>query len=115
VLIEREIRHEPLQPAVFFFHLPQAAQFTHAQMRVLLLPGVKGRVTHPELSAKVADWGAAFRLSDRVDNLFLREFRPLHGPTPFVEDRRSCHVTLVLTCRRFPGRRHLPSMLQGKL
>ena len=28
------------------------------------------------------------------------------GPLPFVEDRRSRHSTLVLTCRRFPRRRH---------
>jgi len=35
VFIEREIGHEPFQPAVLLFHLPQSAEFAHAQMRVL--------------------------------------------------------------------------------
>jgi hypothetical protein len=38
-------------------------------------------------------------LADRVHDLFLRELRPLHGSAPFVSDRRSCHRTLVMTCR----------------
>ena len=74
-------------------------------MRVLLFPIVEGRVTHPELPAEVADRGVGVGLSDRVQDLFLGELLPLHGSAPFVRDRRSRHVTLVLTCRRFRGRR----------
>lgn len=38
--------------------------------------------------------------------LFFRKLRPLHRSAPFVEDRRRCQSTLVLSCRRFRGRRH---------
>ena len=38
-------------------------QFAHAQMRILLFPGVKGRVTDAELPAEVADRGARSRLA----------------------------------------------------
>ena len=63
----------------FFFELPQPAQFAHAQVRLLLFPSIEGRVTHPELPAEVADGGAGVGLSDGVDDLLLRKFRPLHG------------------------------------
>ena len=78
-------------------------QLAHAQVSVFPLPGIEGTVTHPELPAEVADQGAGFGLADRVDDLFLRELRPLHGSTPFVEDHRICHRTPVLTCRRSWG------------
>ncbi len=42
VLVEREVRDEPFQPAVFFLQLTEAPQLTHAQVGVLLFPGVEG-------------------------------------------------------------------------
>ena len=47
--------------------------------------------------------GAGFGLSEGIDDLLFREFRPLLRSAPFVEDRRSCLLTLVLSCRRFQG------------
>ncbi len=73
MLVEREVRDEPFEPAIFFFHLPEPPQLAHAEVRVLLLPGVEGRVTHPELPAEVADRGAAFGLADGIDDLLFRE------------------------------------------
>jgi hypothetical protein len=73
VLVEREIGDEPFQSTVFFFQLPEPAQFTPPQVGVLFLPGVEGGVTPPELPAEVADRGAGFCLSDRVHDLFLLE------------------------------------------
>ena len=70
MLVEREIGDQPFQPVVFFLELPESAQFTHAQVRVLL-PGVERGVTHPELPAGVADGGTGVGLSDRVHDLFL--------------------------------------------
>src|SRR5262245_60420271 len=46
-----------------------------------------------------------FGLSDRVHDLIFRELRPLYRSAPFVRDRRSRYRTLVMTCRRFPGKR----------
>ena len=73
MLVEREVRHQPFQPAVFFFHLSEAPQLAHAEVRVLFLPGLEGGVTHPELSAEVADRGAALSLADRIHDLLFRE------------------------------------------
>ena len=68
LLVQREVGHQPFQSVVFFFYLPQAAEFAHAEVRVLLLPGVEGGVTHSELSAEVAERGAATRrLNQRPD------------------------------------------------
>ena len=73
MLVEREVRDESFEPAIFFFHLSEAPQLAHAEVRVLFLPGVESGVTHPELSAEAADRGAAFSLADRIDDLFFRE------------------------------------------
>jgi len=115
MLVKREVSDQPFQPAIFFFHLPETPQLAHAEVRVLLLPGVEGGVTHPELSGEVADRGAAFSLADGIDDLLFREFRPLHRSTPFVEDRQSRHRTLVLICRRFRGRRQPRSHVMSVL
>ena len=72
-LVERKVGDEPFQPPILLLQLPEPAQFTHAQVSVLLLPGVERGVTHPELPAEVADRDAGFCLSDRVHDLFLRE------------------------------------------
>src|SRR5438874_6351149 len=42
MLVEREVGDEPFQPVVFFLQLPKAPQLAHAQMRVLLFPGIEG-------------------------------------------------------------------------
>ena len=63
MLVEREVGHEPFQPAVFFLQLPESTQLTHAQMGVFFLPGVEGGVTDPELPAEITDGGAAFGLA----------------------------------------------------
>ena len=65
-LVEREIDHEPLHSIIFFLQLPEPPRFAHPQMGVLLFPRVEGGVTHPELSAEVADGGPGVGLSDRV-------------------------------------------------
>lgn len=76
-------------------------------MCVLLFPGVEGLLGDAELPTNIPDGGATLGLPEGIHDLFFGKFRPLHRSTPFVEDRRSCHLTLVLECRRFPGGRHL--------
>jgi hypothetical protein len=73
VFVERKIGHEPFQPAVLFFCLPQLAEFAHAQMRVLLFLDVEGRVTDTELSAEIADRGPTLGLPDGINDLFFGE------------------------------------------
>src|SRR5215470_17367120 len=106
VLVEREIGDQALQPIVFVLELPQAAELTHAQVRVLLLPGVEGGLTDPQLPAHVPDRGPALGLAQGVGHLRLGEFRALHRSRPFWVDRRRRHFTLVLGCRCFRGGRH---------
>ncbi len=69
MLVEREVGDEPFQPVVFFLQLPEAPQLAHAQMRVLLFPGVEGGVTHPELPAEVADRLGRFSKSGIEDTV----------------------------------------------
>lgn len=71
VLAEREISDEPLQSAIFFPQLPERTEFTHAQLRVPLLPSVERGLTHPELPTGGAGGNAGVGLSDRAHDLFL--------------------------------------------
>ena len=105
MLVEREVGDQPFEPGVLLLHLPQSEQFTYAEMGVLLFPGIEGGVTDPELPAEITDGSATLGLSVRIDDLLFGKFRPLHRSTPFARDRRSRHLTLVLKCRRFSGRR----------
>ena len=54
VLVESEVRHEPLQPSVLLLELPQSPQLTHTQVRVLFLPHVKRRFAHAELPTNIS-------------------------------------------------------------
>lgn len=71
MLVEREVSDEPFEPAIFFFHLSEAPQIAHAEVGILLFPGVERGVTHSELPAEVADGGARFGLTDCVHDLLL--------------------------------------------
>lgn len=64
--IEREVGDETVQSTVFFFQLPEPAQFTHAQVGVFLVPGGEGRVTDAELPAESADGSAACRIASTL-------------------------------------------------
>jgi hypothetical protein len=106
VLVQREIRHEALQPIVFVLELSEPAQLADAQVGVLLLPGVERGFADAQLPADVADRRAGLDLPKRLRDLLSGELRALHRSRPFVVDRRSGNSTLVLGCRRFRGRRH---------
>ena len=87
------------------FHLIKPADWTPAPafcyyFSVFCLPVLPAEVTHRS---------AGLGLAECADDLLFREFRPLHGSTPFVLNRRSRYLTLVLPCRRFRGRRYLTS------
>ena len=73
VLVEREVRHQPFESGIFLFHLAQPAEFAHAQMRILLFPGVERGRTDPELSAEIADRGPTLGLPDGIDDLLFGE------------------------------------------
>ena len=61
MLVKREVGGEPFQATVFFFQLPELAQFSHTQVCVRLLPGVEGGVTHPEMPTGVP--ASAYRIA----------------------------------------------------
>ena len=73
VLVEREIRHEPFQPAVLLFHLQQSPQFAHVEMRAFLLPGIKRLLGNPELMTDIANAGTRLGLTEGIDDLFFEE------------------------------------------
>ena len=98
MFVEREVCHQPFQTTVFFFNLAEPAQLAHTEVRVLFLPRVEGLLGDPScrqrslMGVPLSTWRRG------LDDLLLREFRPLHGSTPFAENRRGRHSTLVLIC-----------------
>ena len=64
MFIEREIGHQALQPPVFVLELPEPPELAHAQVRVLLLPGIDRRFTDAELPADIADPRAGLDLAE---------------------------------------------------
>ena len=73
VLIEREIRDQPFESGIFFFHLAQPAEFAHAQMRVFLFPGLECGLTDAQLPREIADRSSTLGLPDGIDNLLFGE------------------------------------------
>lgn len=71
VYVEREIGHQPFQPTILLFHRPQLAEFAHAQMRVLLFPGVEGGLADAELPTEVTNRGPTLGLPDSIADLLL--------------------------------------------
>jgi len=49
-------------------------------MGILLLPGIEGGFTHPELSAEVADGGTRFRLAEGETTCSSENFDRFIGP-----------------------------------
>src|SRR5215467_4329582 len=80
VLVEREIGDQALQPIVFVLELPQAAELAHAQVRVLLLPGIEGGLTDPQLPADVPDRGTALGPAQGVGPRSSENFERFIGP-----------------------------------
>jgi hypothetical protein len=73
---------------------------------LFLLPDVEGSLADRHLPTDVGDRSSAFHLAQRIRDLLLRKLRLLHRSHSLCGARRSRHLTLVLNCRRFWGRRH---------
>lgn len=56
-----------------FFHLPQPAEFVHAQMRVFLFPGVGGLFSNPELPADIPNRRPTLGLPNGIHDVFFGE------------------------------------------
>lgn len=67
VFVEREICDEGLQPPVFVLELLHAPHLGDAHAGVLLLPGVIGRLTNPELPANLRDRDTGIHLPERFE------------------------------------------------
>src|SRR2546429_104585 len=93
VLIEREIGHQALQPRVLITQLAELADLGEPELCVLLLPEVKARLAHPDLTAHIRHRCAPFRLAQRHGNLLIRKTLPLHGP--LLPIWRTSEVSLV--------------------
>jgi hypothetical protein len=106
VLVEGEIGHQPFEPGVLLFHLPQSTQFAHAEVGVLLFPGVEGLLSDAELPTDIPDGGATLGLPDGIDDLLFGEFDRFIDPLLSSRTAEAAISTLVLECRRFPGGRH---------
>lgn len=73
MLVEREVRHQPFQSAVFFLQLPEPAECTHAEVGILLLPGIEGLLGDAELPTDIPERGARLGLAESLGDLLFRE------------------------------------------
>ncbi len=73
MFVEREVGHQPFESGVLLFHLPQSAEFAHAQMPILLLPGIEGGLADTQLLAEITNRGATLSLSDGIHDLLFGE------------------------------------------
>ena len=71
MLVEREIRHQSFESGVLLFHLAQPTEFAHAEVRVLLFPGVEGLLGNAQLPTDIANRGATLGLSDGIHDLLF--------------------------------------------
>ena len=71
MLVQRQVRHQPLQPRILVAQLANLPQFAQPQLAVLLLPDVERRLRNPELPANIPDRRPTIRLPQRVRDLLL--------------------------------------------
>ena len=70
-LVQREIRHHPLQLRVLVFKLFEAADLGDAHTGVNFLPAVKSRLRYPHLATNLLDRRADVSLPQRKGSLLL--------------------------------------------
>ena len=66
MLVEREVRDQPFQPAVILVQLAQPLEFAH-----------DGLLRHAVLAAQIADWAVRLGLLGDVDHRTYPQDRPL--------------------------------------
>ena len=79
LLVERQVRYDPLEPGVLVLKLAQPLHLRLHQASVLLAPDIERRLGNPRLAADLANRGALVDLTQDERHLRLTELRPLHG------------------------------------
>lgn len=77
MLIQRQIRHDPLQARVLVAQLTQLLELRQSQLAVLLLPHIEARLADAQLTTHIRDRCTTFGLPQRVADLLLGKSRPL--------------------------------------
>lgn len=95
MLVERQVCHQVLQPAILVLELLESLGFAHGHPAVLRPPAVERLGRDPQLAAKLAHPYAAFGLLEGPDDLLLAESSLAHRVPRAVSALRRT-VTLQL-------------------
>jgi hypothetical protein len=76
--IQRQIRHQPLQPRVLISQLTQLMNLKQPAVPVSLLPHVKRRLANVHLATDIANQLPRIRLLQGEQDLLLGKLRRLH-------------------------------------
>src|SRR5271165_6885984 len=82
--IQRQFRHQPLEPTVLFLELFELSHLIRLQPLVLLLPSIEGLLRDSHLADQLRHRHPHFRLLQHRHNLLHRKTLPLHGESPFL-------------------------------
>src|SRR5262245_11617358 len=77
-LVQGQVSHDLLEATILLLERLDPPELGHAHARVLLLPGIEGRLTHPELPAQLGRWRALLRFAQGLGDLLLGVARLLH-------------------------------------
>jgi hypothetical protein len=89
-IVQRQIRHDLLQLAVFRFQLAQPSQLTHLQAALLGFPAVVGASADAELTTDVGDRLSGLNTLQDADDLLFAE-------TAFPHAFPSCSSRLIFS------------------
>ena len=101
--IQRQIRHEPLEPGVLITQLAQLPHLEQAQVPVPLLPDVERGFADAHLPANIADRLARISLLQRKEDLLLGELRSLPRFRLLTLQGPRGHLTPVLNAYEITG------------
>src|SRR5262245_58105102 len=77
-LVQGQVSHDLLEATILLLERLDPPELGNAHARVLLLPGVEGRLTHPELPAQLGRRRALLRFAQGLGDLLLGVARLLH-------------------------------------
>jgi hypothetical protein len=81
-LIQGEVRHQPVQPGILLFQLPELADLRGHQAPMLFLPAVKGLLADTHLAGDLGHLRPLLGLLQDKGNLLVAKPGPLHRENP---------------------------------
>src|SRR5271157_5527318 len=99
LLVQRQVRHQVLQPPVLLFQSPQRPRLAHLHPAVLCLPAVEAPLRDAMPATQLARIGPCFRFPQNGDDLFFVEATLAHDSSSalagYVKGRSLLYAGLI--------------------